>query len=245
MKKTMKQAATSMKAIGYARVSTLEQVNEGVSLDAQVARMQAYATLRGLDLVEVVREEGVSGGTPFASRPQGARVLEAVHARTVNAVIVVKLDRGFRDAADCLTVTADWDARNVSLHICDMGGSAIDTASASGRFMLTVLAGAAEMEKNLIGERTSAALQHLAGQGVKLGGPALGWTRTEDVDADGRRVVTTVAEEADTVQRILALRAEGRTLRSIGAALETEGRKTKKGGRWQAETIRLILARTA
>ncbi len=80
---------------------------------------------------------------------------------------------------------------------------------------------------------------------MKLGGPALGWTRTEDVDADGRRVVMTVSEEAETVNRIQALRAEGRTLRSIAAALEAEDRKTKRGGRWQPETVRLILARTA
>ena len=243
MRKTTKANGAIGKAIGYVRVSTQEQATEGVSLAAQEERARAYATLRGLDLVEVVREEGVSGGEPFASRPASARVLAAVEAGSVEAVVVCKLDRAFRDAVDCLSVTADWDARNVALHVIDMGGNAIDTHSAAGRFMLTVLAGAAEMEKNLIGERTSAALRHLASEGVKLGGEALGWERTEGVDADGRKLIREVVEESATIARMVELRKAGRTLRDIAAPLDAEGRATKRGGRWSAKVVFTTLRR--
>ena len=245
MKKTMKQATTSMKAIGYARVSTLEQVNEGVSLDAQVARIQAYATLRGLDLVEVVREEGVSGGTPFASRPASSQVLARLAAGDVGAIVVCKLDRAFRDAGDALNVTAAWDRAGVALHVLDMGGNSLDTASAMGRMFLTMAAGFAELERNLIGERTAAALAHLRGAGVRLGGEGLGWQRAEETDAEGRKLVQEVPEEVETLQRIHELRAAGLPLRGIAERLTSEGRRTKRGGRWAAETVRLILERSA
>ena len=66
-----------------------------------------------------------------------------------------KLDRLFRDAADCLNVTKHWDKRNIALHLIDVGGQTIDTSSSMGRFFLTMMAGVAEMERNLIRDRTT------------------------------------------------------------------------------------------
>ncbi len=232
-------------AVGYCRVSTREQVEHGASLAAQEERIRAYCALRGLTLAAVEIEEGVSGGMPFQARPAGARVLEAVCTGAVQAVVVVKLDRAFRDAADALLVTRQWDDAGAALHIVDMGGNSIDTTSAAGRFMLTVLAGAAEMEKNLIGDRTAAALEHLQAQGVRIGRAALGETFTDATDANGRRTLAPVPEEAETVQRIVALRGEGRTLREIADALAAEGRATKRGGKWAPATVAKILERVA
>ena len=92
-------------AVAYVRVSTEEQAVAGVSLEAQVAAVRAYALLRGLDLVDVVVDAGVSAGKPLADRAGGAVVLDLVKRRKVQAVIAVKLDRVFRNAGDCLTVT--------------------------------------------------------------------------------------------------------------------------------------------
>ncbi len=65
-------------AIGYIRVSTSDQVDNGVSLKAQRERISAYALAQGLKLVEIVAEEGVSGAKPLAERAAGARLVEAV-----------------------------------------------------------------------------------------------------------------------------------------------------------------------
>jgi hypothetical protein len=94
-------------AIAYVRVSTEEQAAEGVSVDAQVASVRAYAALRGLELVDVVVDAGVSAGKPLADRVGGAVVVDAVKRRKVRAIIGVKLDRVFRNAGDCLTVTEE------------------------------------------------------------------------------------------------------------------------------------------
>ena len=99
-------------AIGYIRVSTSDQVDNGVSLEAQRERIGAYALAQGLKLVEIVADEGVSGAKPLAERAAGARLVEVVDRPTVRRrapavrhVIALKLDRLFRDAVDALETT--------------------------------------------------------------------------------------------------------------------------------------------
>lgn len=229
--------------VGYVRVSTEEQASSGVSLDAQEAAIRAYCIMRNLELLEIVVDAGVSAGKPLASREGGRRVLDRVRSGGVVAVIAYKLDRVFRDCADCLGVVREWDEREVALHLVDLGGQTIDTGTAMGRFFLTVMAGAAELERNLIGERTKAALTYLKANGVRLGPPALGWSRTAERDADGRLGVIEIEEERDTVARILGLRSQRLSLRCIAVQLTLEGRATKRGGRWQPVTVQRVLRR--
>ncbi len=232
-----------LRVVGYVRVSTQEQAGEGVSLDVQKAALRNYCAMRGAELVDVVVDAGVSAGKPLSSREGGRRVLAAVAAGDVAGVVAFKLDRLFRDCADCLSVVRKWDALGVALHLVDLGGQTVDTSTAMGRFFLTVMAGAAELERNLIGERTKAALAHIREQGGTLGREALGWRRGAALDEHGRRVVEPDDVEAATVARIRELRCEGHSLRAIAGQLGAEGRRTKRGGRWAAETVRNVLAR--
>jgi len=128
-----------MKAIGYTRVSTVEQADSGLGLEAQAERIKAYCALKGLFLAETITDAGVSGGKPLAQREGGERLVAAVRDRRVKAIIMLKLDRGFRDAGDCLTTVDQWERAGIALHVIDLGGNAIDTTSAAGRFMLVVL----------------------------------------------------------------------------------------------------------
>jgi resolvase-like protein len=98
---------------------------------------------------------------PVHSRIGGQRILDLVQRSAVAHVVTYKLDRLFRDCADCLTVTAAWDKKAIALHLVDLGGQTLDTSSAMGRFFLTVMAGAAELERNLIRERTSEAIGYV------------------------------------------------------------------------------------
>ena len=232
-----------MNGIAYLRVSTIGQAEHGISLDAQDAAAHAYAVLKGIDLVGVLREEGVSGGKPLAERHRGAEIMRAVRKGEVQAVIVTKLDRAFRDAADCLGVVKEWDKRNVSLHILDLGGNSIDTASAAGRFMLTVLAGAAEMERNLIGERTCAALAHKASRGEKLGGDCpFGY---DAVEQDGTMVLVPNLREQAVVSIAKDLRAKRTSYREIAEHLNCKDYTAKRGGDWFVTQVKRLLDRAA
>jgi len=102
-----------------------------------------------------------------------------------------------------------------------------------------------QWEREAIGERTRDALVQVRAEGVRLGAAGLGWARSEATDTDGRRVVALVDAELAAVERIRTLRAEGASLRAIAATLTAENYTTKRGGCWAAETVRLVLARTA
>lgn len=226
------------KVVGYVRVSTEQQADGGVSLDAQRAKLTAYAVALDLDLVAIVEDAGVSAKS--LNRPGLIRVLAMLDANEAEGVLVAKLDRLTRSVRDLGDLVERYFASRCSLlSVSD----SIDTRTAAGRLVLNVLTSVAQWEREATGERTRDALAHLKREGVRLGRPGLGWARSDETDADGRRVVSEVTDEGETVERIVALRAEGASLRAIVAMLDAEGRKTKRGGQWAAETVRKVLAR--
>lgn len=224
-----------MRAAAYLRVSTEEQVREGVSLAAQEERLRAYCTLQGLELVAIVRDEGVSGAKALSARPGGQELLRLITSGTVTHVVALKLDRLFRDAEDALHRTKAWDKANVSLHLVDIGGQAMNTGSAMGRMFLTLMAGFAELERNLIAERTTAALAYKKAHGQVYGAVPFGFQRTGDI------LISDQAEQA-TLCQVRAWHSGGWPLRKIAQELTRAQVPTKKGGRWYASTVSYLLA---
>ena len=223
------------KAVGYVRVSTEEQSKEGVSLEAQQERIRAYAVLRGLDLIHIYCEQGVSGKIPLRQRPEGAKLVQEITQKRAKHVLTLKLDRLFRSASDALDQSAQWNKAKCALHIVDMGGSTIDTASAMGKMFFTMIAGFAEMERNLISERTKTALAH-----KKSGSRVYSRITPLGFDRQGDQIVRNEAE-METVSRIQQLRKKGLSLQAIANALHKSGTATKRGGTWHAVTIQKIL----
>ena len=228
-----------MKAIGYVRVSTEEQAREGVSLDAQEERLRAYCAMQGLELVEVVREAGVSGSVVLTDRPAGGGLIAAVRGKRVEHVVALKLDRLFRDAVDALTQTREWDRAGIALHLVDMGGQSLNSASAMGRLFLTVLAGLAECERNLIAERTRTAMRHKAARGEVVGRAPRG------LRIEGKGVVADEASDGLTMyRRARTMRDAGLTYRAIAEQLTREGFRPQRrdaGDAIAAATVRYLL----
>jgi site-specific DNA recombinase len=222
-------------AVAYVRVSTNDQANEGVSLDAQIASVKAYAMLKGLDLVEIIVEAGVSGGKSLADRSGGEKLLSLIKKRKVVAVLATKLDRLFRNAADCLATTKSWDDNGVALHLIDLGGSSLDTSSAVGRLFLTMLAGTAEMERSLIAERTSSALKHKSSKGEKVSSIApLGFS------FEGDRVVENATEQ-EAIRKIKSLHAAGYGAVRIARIMNRNGIPSR-GRCWYVSSVQTALA---
>ena len=168
-------------AVCYYRVSSEEQAKEGVSLEAQEQRLLAYCALMGLSPVAMIREAGVSAGKPLSTRTGGAELLRLIHTKQVQHVVALKLDRLFRDTEECLHQTKRWDKAGVALHLVDMGGQTLNTASAMGRMFLTMAAGFAELERNLVAERTAAAIHYKQSQHEYIGGDLpFGWQLAAD-----------------------------------------------------------------
>ncbi len=228
-------------AVLYIRVSTDDQET---SVEMQRAKLLAYADMRGVAVAEVVVDEDVNGGIPMCERPGGARALALLKARKASAIVALKLDRLFRSASDALTKVELWEKQRAALHLVDMGGSAIDTSTPTGKMMITMLAGFAEFERATIRERTRSALRHKRDTGRAYNHAPLGFDHVQDgTGRDGEptyRMVPNAAEQA-VVARIKALRAEGRSMGKIAAVLNAEGLKGKTGGAFHASTIKAVL----
>lgn len=223
--------------IGYTRVSTQEQAREGVSLDAQTSVIESYCKMRGFELAEIVSDEGVSAYKKLRSRAGGLRVLEALKSEEVQGVVALRLDRMFRDAIDCLTCTRIWDKSGKTLHLIDMGGTSIDTSTAMGRFFLTINAAHAEMERNLIGERTREAMQLKRRRGEFCGGGVpYGFAVKDDGSLDCHR------EESKAVEIMQTLYSQKMSFAKISRELAKLEIFSRTGKPFHHEQIKRIVA---
>ena len=142
-----------MKATGYVRVSTGKQAEEGVSLEAQEARIRAWCQAQGHELAATEVDAGLSGGRAD-NRPALQAALAAV-CRAKGVLVVYSLSRLARSTRDALDIAErlhDAGANLVSLT------ESIDTTTAMGQFVFEVLAAVAALERNLISERTTMAI---------------------------------------------------------------------------------------
>lgn len=157
-----------MTVYAYARVSTLQQANDGDSLDAQVKQVLGYASSRGLELNDegVFVEKGVSGGQEFGSRPAGSKLLACLAYGDI--VIFPKLDRGFRNTRDALNVLHTLKEKGVSVHSIDLGGDV--TGNGVGAIIFTILSAFATFERERIASRISEVKQMRKAQGYFVGG---------------------------------------------------------------------------
>ncbi len=218
------------KAFGYIRVSTEEQAKEGISIAHQEAKIKAYAELHDLELVNICRDEGISG-KDIKNRPGAHAVIDAALHGVIDAVIVYKLDRLFRNAKDALDTASQFNEAEVAFHSVT---ESIDTQSAMGIFFFTIMAACAEMERNLISERTTDALAYLKASGVAYNHASYGY----DV-VDGMLVEN--EEEQKIIDKIIDMDDRDFGYQGIARELNRFNVPTKKGGEWFANSVKRVL----
>ena len=220
-------------AIGYIRVSTEKQANEGVSLEAQEARIVSWCKANDYELVKVYVDAGISGKR-MDTRPELQKALIAI--KRGMALVSYSLSRVSRSSQDLITLGNKLRKKSVDLVSLSEN---MDTTTASGRAMFGMLAVMAELERELIAERTSSALQHKKATGQKYTNQTpYGFEAIE-----GRLVQ--VQQEAEIVAEIQASRIGGNTLQFIADNLNDRSIPTKTGKLWAPATIHLLLKRTA
>lgn len=222
------------RVVAYVRVSTDKQAEHGVSLDAQRAKIEAYAALYDLDVTSYEVDAGVSAST--LDRPALTRALAALDTGAADGVIVVKLDRLTRSVRDLGDLVDRYFAagRFALISVSEN----VDTRTAAGRLVLNVLGAVSQWEREAIGERTAAAMAHKRTVGEYTGGRVpFGYT----LDVDGSTLRPCAAEQA-IIAAARDLEAAGMSLRSIGAALEARGLLPRSGGQWHAKTVRGLLS---
>jgi len=228
----MDKTARTRRVLGYARVSTTEQVVEGISLDAQRHRIRAYCDAHGLALVGIEADEGLSAKRT-SNRPALQRALEALKKKEAAGLVAVKLDRLSRTTRDVLDLVARSDREAWELHSID---ERLDTGTAQGRFVVTILGGLAQLEREQTAERTRQAMAELRRQRRRISGkPPFGYR------FEGDAVVAEPAEQP-VLERMLALRDAGHGEWKIARVLNDEGLgNPRTGNDWFYGTVRAIL----
>ena len=220
------------KAVAYVRVSTEKQADAGQSLEAQQAKVTAYAGLYDLELVEVIVDAGESAKS--LNRPGLTRALAMLKSGQADALVVVKLDRLTRSVRD-LGELVDRYFANGKAALLSVSEQ-IDTRSAAGRLVLNVLASVSQWEREAIGERTAAVMQFKAKAGEYTGGRAPYGFRVEAgrlVPVEAEQEVLAAAREA---------KAKGLSLRAIARVLEQRGVLSRVGKAFAPTQIARLVA---
>lgn len=204
--------------LGYVRVSTAEQGDDGAGLEAQRKAIEADAERRGWVLVDVL--DDVASGKNL-KRPGIQRALSMLAAGQADGLVCAKLDRLGRDVGDFADLLKLSTKERWALRLLDLD---IDTSTSMGEAAAFVIAAFAQAERKRIGERTREGLAVKRAQGVKLGRPP--------------------AVEPKTVAKIKRQRKAGKSLRWIADRLNETGAPTAHGGsEWHASTVRAVLNR--
>jgi DNA invertase Pin-like site-specific DNA recombinase len=209
-----------MRAIGYCRVSTREQGESGAGMEWQESAIRAEVEHRGWELVDL--RSDVASGKSMRRRDELGRTLRDLRDGNADALVVAKLDRLSRSVLDFAGVMETATLEGWSVVVLDLS---VDTTTTNGKLIAHIMIALAQWERELIGDRTKAALTAVRARGTRLGRP--------------RKV------DEDTLRLIRILRDSGKSYGAIAAALEREDVPTAQGGRWQAATVRKLYARAS
>lgn len=206
----------------YTRVSTREQAEGGHGLDAQRAEITRTAEAKGWTIVRWCTDAGVTGAR-LSGRDGWVEAVALAESGDVDGIVATKIDRVSRSVRDFANLVLDAQAGRWSLVVLDIG---LDLSTPMGKFVAHVLSAAAELERDMIGQRTKDGLAAAKAKGIRLGRPR--------------------CLPEDVALRVAELRDGGATLAAIADQFNSEQVPTARGGkRWYPNTIRAVLNRAA
>jgi site-specific DNA recombinase len=221
---------TPLWAAIYARVSSPNQAN-GYSLDEQVRICRERCNIMGWKVRYIFKENGVSGST--TDRPKFQLMLERAKEGAFDVLVFWKLDRFCRSLLDVINTEKKLKEHRVSLHSVT---EQIDTTSSVGRFNFRSVASAAELERDLIKERSRMGMKALAMQHKwpnRL--PPLGYKKK----GDGYLEVD--QEKAKLVRKIFRMYLKLKSMPQVAFELNKKGIKTERGNKWSTPAVKKVL----
>ncbi|MDD3493138.1 MAG: recombinase family protein [Candidatus Thermoplasmatota archaeon] len=220
-----------MKVIGYLRVSTQEQEQSGLGLEAQQEKIRAYCGLYDLELVDMVQD--AASGKSMKGREGLALALAMLARGEAEGLIVAKLDRLTRSVKDLGELIEKYFAKYSLFVVAEQ----VDTRTASGRLVLNLLTSVAQWERETIGERTAAALGAKRARGEKTGGAVpFGY------DLVAGKLAENPQEQA-VIRLIDDLKGRGHGYKAIAKELNYRGYTTKQGAEWKQMTVKRVVNR--
>jgi site-specific DNA recombinase len=222
-KNTKSETRSRGRVIAYTRVSTEKQADQGLSLESQRARLEKYASVMGLEIVAFQQD---SASASSLDRPGLQAALNDIERGGADGLLIVKLDRLTRSVRDLAVLMEVYFADHALISVSEN----IDTRStAAGRMMLNMLTTIAQWEREAIGERTAAVMQHMKASGHFHG--RLPAVRQANL-VDGELVES--EDEQTLIIRARACRAAGMSLRATAITI---GNNPRTGRAFSASQI--------
>ncbi len=218
------------KAIIYIRVSTTQQADEGVSLQAQEKKARAWCELNDYEVGGVHVDAGISG-KKINNRPALEQALS--ECELGSALVVYSLSRLARSTKDTISISEQLQTIGTDLVSVS---EKIDTTSAAGKMVFRMLAVMAEFESDIISERTKMGMQHKKAKGERVGSIPFG----SQLHADGVDLIPYPIEQ-EIIQIIRDLERDGLSLNKIANYLN-KSEYEARGKKWYPQTIKRILA---
>ena len=219
-----------MKAIGYIRVSTQGQVEDGVSLEAQRARIEAWCLANDYELVNVYTDSGISGKA-MDNRDGLQQALDVLGQGF--ALVTYSMSRVSRSTRDMLTFADKLEKCGADLVSLT---EKIETTTAAGKMVFRMLAVLNEFERDQVSERTKAALAHKKAKGERIGTVPYGYK----MHGNGVSLIENNAEQS-ILRDIQLLRRDGYKLREITEELNNRGLLTRRGSEWRVQYVHNLL----
>jgi site-specific DNA recombinase len=218
----------------YIRVSTEDQAESGLGMDAQRTRCKAMAQVKGWSEPSFYIDDGISGTKEVDKRPGLLKLMEDIRIGKINAVIIPSLDRLGRKVYIVINLVEEFRQYNVALVSCK---ESLDTSTPQGQFVLFMFAALAQLERDLIAQRTVDALDERGKRdGEKGGRMPYGYRRIFEIQGVKRVCIGIQVDQdaAKIVRRIFTLHKHGASLREIAD-------KVSNGKQWRHSSIVEIL----
>jgi site-specific DNA recombinase len=224
-------------AVLYGRFSPRPSADECDSVEKQLERCRAYSAGHGYRVVAEHGDKDLSGGR--ADNRPGLQKAIGEACRRKAVLVVYSLSRLARCTKDAIDLAERLNAAGADLAVIQEN---VNTRSSMGRFIFTLFSALAQLEREQIAERTSAAMLRHQAKGRRMTRAdrcPFGWR----VDPTNAERLAEDDDEQAVIDRIRQERAKGHSLRAIAELLDRSGVRCR-GGRWEHSTVRSILSRS-
>lgn len=221
-----------MKIVGYLRVSTDQQVESGLGLEAQKEACDFYARKLGLEVAQFFTDEGLSGSLEIKERPELNKAINSLKKDDI--LIVAKRDRLARDPR--IIMNLEHEILRKGIRIVSAAGEGTDNNDPASEYMRLIIDGAAKYERRIIGDRIKAALKVKKNRGERIGHIPFGYKLAENnVNLEQNEV------EYSVINNMKELRAKKLSIRDIAIALNKKGLLNREGAKWNHASLHRIM----
>lgn len=226
----------------YCRVSTIEQAEEGYSIDEQERLLMEYCIKNNYEVYKCYSDRGISGKS-IEKRPAMKELLRDAEARKFDMVIAWKINRIARKMLDLLKIVDLLDHNGIAFKSYS---ESFETETPMGKFSLQMMGAVGELERGTIAQNVKFGMLARAREGRWNGNVVFGYDLVQREDSTNKKRKDTELvineKEAEVVRLIFDMYSKGNGYKAIANYINKFGYRTKRGNTFSLTAIKDILS---